>query len=266
MTSLLLGLSLAPVFASGAPMIESRSVDYVSGREKMEGYVAYQPALSSVRPGVLIVHQWAGLTEYEMMRARQLAELGYVAFCVDIYGKGVRPEAMADRGKQAGFYKGNRPLFRERLASGLKELTSMVNVDKNQIAVIGYCFGGTGALELARAGADVKGAVSFHGGLDNPTPENAKNIKAKVLVLHGADDPFVPKAQVDAFKAEMKAAKKPFEFVAYPGAVHSFTHKDAGNDPKTGAAYNEEADKKSWAAMLKLFNKIFKTKTIGTPR
>jgi len=264
MFTLAVSLSILPVLALGAPSVEGRTVTYTSGGEKMEGYVAYQPALSSVRPGILIVHQWAGLTEYEKMRARQLAELGYVAFCVDIYGQGVRPETAAERGKQAGFYKGNRPLFRERLASGLKELTMMKNVDKKQVAVIGYCFGGTGALELARSGADVKGAVSFHGGLDNPTPENAKNIGAKVLVLHGADDPFVPKAQVEAFKAEMKAAKKPFEFVAYPGAVHSFTHKDAGNDPKTGAAYNEEADKKSWSAMLSFFNKIFKTKSIGT--
>ncbi|WP_218280935.1 dienelactone hydrolase family protein [Verrucomicrobium spinosum] len=127
------------------------------------------------------------------------------------------------------------------------------HTDVSKMAVIGYCFGGTGALELARSGTPVKAVVSFHGSLGSPTPEDAKNIKGQVLVCHGEDDPFVPGAEVEAFHSEMKVAGVKYKFVAYPGAVHSFTQKHAGDDVSKGAAYNAEADAKSWEAMKELF-------------
>jgi dienelactone hydrolase len=169
----------------------------------------------------------------------------------------VRPADAKEAGALAGKYKGERALYRLRLRAGLDELTKNTLVAPGQIAAIGYCFGGTGVLELVRDGSEVKGVVSFHGGLNTPTPEDAKNIKAPVLVLHGADDPFVKPDEVAAFKKEMADAGVKYEFVAYPGAVHSFTRPDAGNDNSKGAAYNEAADKASWFAMKEFFAKIF---------
>jgi len=136
-------------------------------------------------------------------------------------------------------------------------LRGLPQTDVDQIAAIGYCFGGTGVLELARSGAKINGVVSFHGGLANPEPEDAKEIACRVLVLHGADDPFVPAAEVDSFREEMKAAGKEYGFVAYPGAVHSFTQKMSGDDPSKGAAYQAEADAKSWEEMKSFFAKLF---------
>lgn len=234
----------------------AKDVDYQLGDKTFRGYIAYESEGPERKGGVLVIHQWGGLGEYEKMRARQLAELGYVAFCADVYGKGIRPTAPQEKGKLAGEFKGDRVKFRMHLASALSQLATHERVDRNRLAAIGYCFGGTGALELARSGANVKGVVSFHGGLDNPDPASAKNIRGKVLVLHGADDPFVPPAQVDAFKKEMNDAKKPFDFIAYVGAVHAFSQADAGNDPKTGAAYNEGADKQSFEAMKKFLGKL----------
>jgi dienelactone hydrolase len=180
-----------------------------------------------------------------------------VAFACDIYGKGIRPTAMPDAVAQAGKYKGDRALLRKRVNAGLETLLKQEGVDKKRVAAIGYCFGGTSVLELARSGADVSGVVSFHGGLSSPTPEDAKNIKAKVLALHGADDPNVPPAEVAAFEKEMRDAKVDWQLVAYGGAVHSFTDKSAGNDNSKGAAYNEKADRRSWEAMKDLFAEIF---------
>ncbi|MFM9873367.1 MAG: dienelactone hydrolase family protein [Fimbriimonadaceae bacterium] len=230
--------------------------DYKDGDFALQGYVS-KPDKDMVAPGVLIVHQWGGLTEYEKMRADMIArELGYVAFAVDIYGKGNRPLGN-ERGQFAGKYKGDRALFRSRLNAGLAALRATPGVDKNKIAVIGYCFGGTGALELARAGADIRGAVSFHGGLEGGKPEEAKNIKAKILVCTGADDPGVPPAQVNSFMDEMKAGKIDYSIISYGNAVHAFTQPMAGNDNSKGAAYNKEADMRSWAAMTDFLHEIF---------
>ena len=157
----------------------------------------------------------------------------------------------------SGKFKEDRALFHERLNDGLKVLLDLPQTDAKKVAAIGYCFGGTGVLELARSGADVGGIVSFHGGLGTPTPEDAKKITAKVLVLHGADDPFVPAAEVEAFRTEMKDAGKEYQFVAYPGAVHAFTQKMAGDDPSKGAAYQAEADAKSWEEMRGFFDQVF---------
>lgn len=245
--------SISPLFAE----IKEGPVEYQSGAVVCEGWQAYDTARVGRLPAVLIVHQWTGVSDNEKMRARMLAELGYHVIAADIYGKGIRPQPPASK-DEAGKYKGDRALYRERLTSAFNLLAKDERTDPARIAVIGYCFGGTGALELARSGADVKAVVSFHGGLGTPTPADARNIKGQVLVCHGADDKAVPPAEVEAFHAEMKAAGVKYEFIAYPGAVHAFTQKGAGNDNSKGAAYNAEADAKSWEAMKSFFAKVLK--------
>lgn len=250
-------LSLAMMAVTAEAKIHTEFVEYKSGDTALLGFLAYDDANTKPRPGVLVIHDWMGESAYSESRAKQLAELGYVAFAADIYGKGVRPANPKEAGALAGKYKDDRALYRERLEAGLDQLKNNKLVAPGQIAAIGYCFGGTGVLELGRSGADVKGIVTFHGGLSTPTPADAKNIKCPVLVLHGADDPFVKPDEVAAFKKEMEDAKVKYTFIAYPGAVHAFTRPDAGSDNSKGIAYNEEADKKSWAEMKKFFSQIF---------
>ncbi len=252
---ILLGL----LFVSNAGAeIQTKIVDYKDGETQLEGFVAWDPAKTTGKaPGVLVVHQWMGQTEYEQRRCKELAELGYVAFALDIYGKGVRPSNPQEAGKQAGTYKGDRALYRRRLVLGLEQLRAQ-QVDKNKIAAIGYCFGGTGVLELARSGAEVSGVVSFHGGLDSPTPEDGKNIRAKLLICHGEDDPFVKTDDINAMKKELNDAKVDWQMISYSGAVHAFTQPMAGNDNSRGAAYNKSADIRSWQHMRSFFDELFR--------
>ena len=252
----LLAVTLGASGIAHAKMI-TKTVDYTQGGDTLQGYLAYDDKFTGQRPGVLVAHQWMGLGDYERERVRMLAEMGYVAFALDIYGKGVRPKSREEAGKLSGTYKNNRPLWRNRARAAVIALRGQPNVNANKLAIIGYCFGGGTALELARSGADLDGFVSFHGSLDTPTPADAKNIKGKVLVLHGADDPFSPLKQVMDLMAEMKAANVNYEVDLYGGAVHSFTEKDAGNDPSSGAAYNAQADRRSWARMKTFFAEIF---------
>lgn len=238
--------------------IQENIVEYKSGDTLCEGLHVVDSAKTVKLPSVLIIHQWTGLSDNEKMRARMLAELGYNVFAADIYGKGIRPQPPA-AGQEADKYKTDRKLYRERLLSALEVLNKDPRTDVSKVAAIGYCFGGTGVIELARTGALIKGIVSFHGGLDSPTPADGKNIKGKVLILHGADDPFVKAPDIAAFEQEMKDAKVDYKLVSYPGAVHSFTQKAAGNDNSKGAAYNEAADKASWEEMKAFFGRIFKS-------
>jgi dienelactone hydrolase len=238
--------------------IKSKVVEYRDGDTVLEGYVVWDSEqIKQPTPGVLVVHQWLGLTDYEKRRCRELAELGYVAFALDIYGKTVRPANTQEAGKTAGIYKNDRDLYRRRLNLGLEQLKAQPGVDANKLAAIGYCFGGTGVLELARSGAQFAGGVSFHGGLDSPSPDDGKNIAAKLLICHGADDPFVPAKDIEAMRAELDTANIDWQMIYYSGAVHSFTQPMAGNDNSKGAAYNESADKRSWLAMQTFFNEIF---------
>lgn len=238
----------------------TKTVPYKSGDVQCEGFLAYDDdntKFGAKRPAVLIAHQWLGLTSYEKTRAVQLASGGLVTFALDLYGKDNRPKNTEEAGKIAGSFKSNRPLWRQRANDALKVLQAQPNVDTTKIAAIGYCLGGGTALELARSGADVKGVVSFHGTLDTPTPEDAKNIKGKVLVLHGASDPLAPVSTVMGLSDEMTKAGVDFQIVLYGGAVHSFTQPSAGNDPSKGAAYNADADRRSFTAMQVFFDEIF---------
>jgi dienelactone hydrolase len=238
--------------------IHTETVEYKQGDTTLEGFVAHDDAVQGARPGVLVVHQWMGLTDYEKKRAGMLAQLGYVAFCADIYGKGVRPKTAQEAAALAGKFKNDRRLLRARVNAGLDALRAQPHVDPKRIAAIGYCFGGTTVLELARSGADLNGVVSFHGGLDSPHPADGKNIQCKILALAGADDPFQKPEDLAAFENEMRDAKVDWQLVFYGGAVHAFTQPMAGSDNSKGAAYNERADRRSWLAMQDFFSEILK--------
>ncbi len=238
--------------------IHTETVEYKQGDTTLEGFLAYDDSISGKRPGVLVVHQWFGLTDYEKRRATMLAQLGYVAFCADIYSKGVHPKNTSETSALVEKYENEsgRVSLRARVNAALDELKKNDLVDIKRVAAIGYCFGGTTVIELARSGADLNGVVSFHGGLDSPTPADGKNIKCKVLALAGADDPFQKPDDLTAFESEMRDNKVDWQIVFYGGAVHAFTQPDPGF-VNAGAKYNEKADKRSWEAMKQFFAEIF---------
>jgi dienelactone hydrolase len=250
-------LGLAPAVAARAA-IRTAAVEYRDGETKLEGYLAYDPALKSKRPGVVIFHEWTGLGPYEKSRAEQLAKLGYVAFAGDIYGKGVRPATQQEAAAEAGKYRGDRALLRRRVTAALAELKKQPGVDPARTAAIGYCFGGGAALELARSGAELAGVASFHGTLDTTLPAEPGVVKARIAVFHGADDPFVSSTAVAGFEQEMRDAGADWQLTAYGGAVHRFSNPSAGSDVKSGAAYDAKADRRSWQALLDFFGEIFR--------
>lgn len=234
--------------------IKTEVLEYKQGGTTLEGFVAYDASLKGKRPVILIVHEWTGLGDYVKGRAKELAAKGYVAFAMDIYGKGVRPQP-PEAGKEAGKYKENRKLMRDRAKAGYDFIKNKPYADAGKVVAMGYCFGGTVALEMGRAGLPLAGVVSFHGDLSNPTPQDAKNIKAKVLVLHGAIDPYT-KDQVAGFQKELDDAKTDYQFISYSGAVHAFTNPMAGNDIKSGAAYNAAADRRSMQAFMDFLQEV----------
>ena len=254
-------LVVAVVMAAGpaAAGVKTQAVEYKDGPTVLEGFLAYDTGTAGKpRPAVLVVHEWWGLNAYAKSRARQLAEMGYVAFAVDMYGKGVLAKDRTQARKLAGAVRSNRTLMRRRILAALNVVKSDPRVDAKRIAAIGYCFGGTVVLELARSGADVAGVVSFHGGLGAPDATDAKSIKSKVLVLTGADDRMVPMSKLAAFADEMRRRKADYQIILYGGAVHSFTNPLSGDKPSTNVAYDAKADKRSWRAMKDFFIEIFK--------
>ncbi|MEA9356163.1 dienelactone hydrolase family protein [Bacteriovorax sp. PP10] len=227
--------------------VKTEKVEYKSGDLTFEGFLAYDTLSQGKKPGIMVVHNWMGITAETESKVMEMAKLGYVVMAGDIYGKGIRPKDAAEAGALAGKYKADLKTLRERANLAIDELKKQKKVDTSKIFVVGYCFGGTTAIEVARSGTDLRGVITFHGGL---TPSNDdKNIKGPLLVLHGAVDPFVPKADFDGFVKGMNDAKIDYQLVSYANAVHSFTEKGAGNDNSKGAAYNELADKRSWIAM-----------------
>ncbi len=238
--------------------IDTKSINYKDGNTALEGYLAYDPWIKGKRPAILLAHAWKGLDDYAKRRTRQLAKMGYIVFALDIYGKGVHAKDHKEAAQLSGIYTNDRKLMRARARAGLEVLSKHKLTDTNRIASVGYCFGGATVLELARSGADIKGTVTFHGNLTTPTPQDAKNIKGKVLVLHGAADTFVSPKVVAAFRKEMDQAKVDWSMKSYKDAVHAFTVREAGNDPSTGLAYNEAADKESWKEMKSFLKILFK--------
>jgi dienelactone hydrolase len=251
---ILLTILLFPTLSQAA--IKTLNVEYSQGGQILEGVLTYDEDLTGKRPGVVIVPDWLGIGENSKMRAVQMAQMGYVAFIADIYGKGIRPKNPTEARTQTGRFKNDRPLLRARAKAAYDALAAIPKVDSKKILAIGYCFGGSTVLEMARDGLPLAGVVSFHGGLDTPNAQDAKNIKAKLLIAHGAIDPHVSAAEVTAFQKEMNEAKVDYQFIAYSGAVHAFTIKTAGNDPKTGAAYHEKADQRSFEAMKAFFAEV----------
>jgi dienelactone hydrolase len=237
--------------------MQMTDIEYKHGSDVLEGFLAFDETKGDRRPGILLFPEWYGVAEHAKARAKMLAELGYVAFAADMYGKGIRPAQFDDCSREAGKYQRDRQLMRGRGRAGLDVLRSLSQVNPNKLAGIGYCVGGTLVLELARDGADLSGIVTFHAALNTPRPEDAKNMKGKVLVLHGADDALVPDAEVLAFEKEMRDAKVDWQLVSYGNTVHSFTNWDLDSDHSKPAAYNEKSDARSWAAMRAFFEEIF---------
>lgn len=255
-TALFLGILLACGNPAQAA-VHTEAVEYRQGGNLLEGYLAYDDALEGKRPGVVVIHEWKGLNDYAKRRARQLAGLGYVAFAIDLYGKGILAQSHEEAARLSGAYRQDRQRTRERAQAGLQVLKQHPRVDSRRLAAMGYCFGGMVALELARSGEDLRGVVSFHGILSTPHPEEAKNVKGRILILHGANDPNVRPQEVAAFEEEMRAAGVPYRLIRYPGAVHGFTVPEAGNDPSRGIAYQPQADAQSWEELKRFLDQIF---------
>jgi len=250
--------NLNPADMSGSvTSIETRAVAYQDGDVQLEGYLAYDPSFEGKRPGILVVHEWWGLNDYPKRRARQLAQMGYVAFAADMYGKGVVTDKADSAAKLAGPWWADRDAMRRRLTLALSLLQHDPRVDPKRIIAIGYCFGGTCVLELARSNADLAGVVSFHGGLDTPHPEVTEKPKAAILVCHGAADPHVTPETLDTFRREMNRCGADWQLNMYGGAVHSFTNPDSGVDPSTGVAYDPKASQRSWSDMMAFFHRVF---------
>lgn len=248
-------LSMTASYANAE--IVTKNIEYKQGDQILEGFLAYDDAIKGKMPGVLVIHEWWGLNDFAREKAKELARMGYVAFAVDMYGRDKVTSDPAQAAEWASAVRG-KPLMRERAAAGLEVLRNQKMTDKNKIAAIGFCFGGTGVLELAYSGADIAGVVSFHGGITSPKPEVPDRIKAKILVLHGAIDPHVTKESIAAFRDSMEKAGADWQMVCFGGAVHSFTNPASGNDKTRGVAYNEKAARRSWKYMKDFFDEIFR--------
>jgi dienelactone hydrolase len=250
---------LLAIASTARATIKTETVSYKEGQAEAHSFIVLDDSVHGRRPGVLVVPEWWGLNDYPRMRAKMLAQLGYVAMAVDIYGDG---RVTADP-KQAGAWAdaleaGDRAELRTRIAAALARLKSDPRVDPSKTAAIGYCFGGSTVLELARSGAEVNGVVSFHGHYDTADPANPGEVKARILACHGAEDPFQSPSQIQAFEDEMRKARADWQLNIYSGAKHSFTNPDAGKYHVAALAYNAEADRRSWQAMKDFFREIFK--------
>jgi dienelactone hydrolase len=244
-------LLAAAVSAQAA--VQTKKITYKDGTAECHGFLAWDDAVKGPRPGVLVVHEWWGLDDYARKRAEQLAQLGYVAFAADMYGEGKTVNHPKEAGEMAGKVRANVDSWRKRALAALDTLKAQPQCDKTKLAAIGYCFGGSTALQLAFAGADLKAVVSFHGALPTPTEAEVKQAKAAILVCHGADDTFIPEEVIKAFRSALDKGGAKYEFVAYPGAKHSFTVPDADKRGMEGLKYDKAADEDSWKRMQKLF-------------
>jgi len=238
--------------------IHTETVPYSHGDTELAGYLAYDDQEGDQRPGVLIVHEWWGLNAFAKQEARRLAEAGHLAFALDMYGDGATASDAGAAGALAAPFYDNRQLARDRVAAGLAVLRNHPLCDSDRIVAIGFCFGGSMVLELARSGADLQGVASFHGGLATSEPASADAVRARVLVLHGADDPMVPDDEVIAFADEMRAAGADWQLAMYGGAVHSFTNPNAAEAGLPGVAYHEQTDRRAREALTAFFRECFR--------
>lgn len=241
--------------------VVGEEVDYRDGTTVLKGYLAYDNASKERRPGILVVHEWWGHNAHARNRARMLAKLGYTALAVDMYGDGKQANHPKDAGRFASAVSGNMKLAKARFMAALNLLNKHATVDKNRMAAIGFCFGGGIVLNMARQGLDLDGVVSFHGSITTTSPAKKGVVKARILVLNGADDPFTTAGDIEKFKKEMASAGVNYRFVNYPGARHSFTNPEADRLAKKfnlPLGYNSKADKQSWKEMQKFFKEIFK--------
>jgi len=243
--------------------VQSREVTYSANGTTLKGYVAYDDAVKGKRPGVLVVHEWWGLNDYARKRARMLAEQGYTALALDMYGDGKQAHHPDDAGKFASEVSKNAALAKARFDAAFELLKQENTVDANNIAAFGYCFGGTVVLNMARIGEPLKAVVSFHGGLGTEHPAESGKVQARVASFTGEEDPMIPATQVAAFRQEMDKAGVTYKAVTYPGAKHAFTNPEAdkyGKEFKLPLAYNAAADKDSWTAGLAFLTDAFKAK------
>lgn len=256
----LVALTLMTSLPTASAAVQTKTIKYKDGDTECVGFLAYDDAIAGQRPGVLVVHEWWGLNDYARNRAKELAALGYVAFAADMYGEGKTVEHPKDAGEMAGKVRANVDSWRKRAVAGLEVLKSQPQCDSTQLAAMGYCFGGSTALQLGYTGADLKAIATFHAALPTPSAAEAKAIKAEVLVCNGAADTFIPEMAIQSFKKGLDGAQVKYSFINYPGAVHSFTVADAGKHGNPGMQYNAAADKDSWEKLTALLAKAFETK------
>lgn len=261
MKRILISFALLCLSASALAAVQGKEISYTADGTTLKGWIAYDDAAKGKRPAVLVVHEWWGLNAYARKRANMLAESGYVALAVDMYGDGRQAQHPDEAGKFVSEIAKNRPVAKARFEAAMDLLRKQQNVDAGKLAAIGYCFGGGVVLNMAREGADLKGVAAFHGGLATDTPAQAGKVKARVRVFTGADDKMIPAAQVEVFKQEMEAAGVDYKVVSYPGAMHSFTNPDAdelGKKFNMPIAYNAAADRDSWERLQSFLRTIFK--------
>jgi len=260
MKKLLLMLPLSCFSATAQAAVQGKEVSYQADGATLKGYIAYDDSIKGKRPAVLVVHEWWGQNEYSRKRARMLAEQGYTALAVDMYGDGKVADNPDDAGKLAAGISKNLPLAKARFEAGMKLLRKHKTVDANKMASFGYCFGGGVALNMARMGEDLKGVASFHGSLGTDHPAQPGKIKARIISFSGEADPVIPADKVAAFRQEMESAGASYRVVTYPGALHAFTNPDAdelGKKFKMPIAYDAEADKDSWQQAMVFLREVF---------
>jgi len=253
-------LAVAVLAATSRAEVKTKEVDYSHGKMKFKGLMVWDDSVKGKRPGVLVIHEWWGLNKHAKDQAEKLAKLGYVAFACDMYGEGKVTEHPKEAKQMSGEVRANLESWQGRAKAGLEQLKKFEKTDPTRLAAIGYCFGGSTALQLAYTGADLKAVATFHAALPTPKEKEAKAIKAKLVINHGAADSFIPDESIAAFRKKLDDAGVSYKFIAYPGAKHSFTVPHADKVGNPGMAYDEKADKGSWQAMRDLFKETLDAK------
>jgi dienelactone hydrolase len=254
---ILLALVLVGSTSTVQAEVMTKTIAYQHDGVNLEGFLAYDDSIKGKRPAVLVVHEWWGLNDYVRSRAKQLAGMGYVAFALDMYGKGKVTQHPSQAGEWANQIRSNVYQWQQRALAGLEVLKKDPRTDVNRIAAIGYCFGGSTVQQLAYSGADIKGVVSFHGSLMLPMSEQIQKVKAKILICHGAADPFTKRGEIEQYISAMEAAGLDYQMIIYGGAKHGFTNPEADAIGMDAVKYSKSADLRSWADMKVFFAEIF---------